>query len=326
MNELQRIHYLDAMGIDSYMPRRVLPNAPLAQLCEPVAVPVAAAGAARRPQPVAQGAAASPAPGAARPTAANDVMALLQERSTPPVTPGAGQAVNAPPGQVPSAPVTAAAAANPAAATPAPASPPVAAAKTAGPAGANREQLAAATTDTSGVAPVGVARPRFALSFWRVGSELMIIDSRHPELALPTESLLNNILFALGYTGVTLPRAEIFKWPMHENIAEARDEYAARDALGAMLAGKLELNPVKYCLLLGEEACYYALPTEVVSHSGVDPEVRPAEVFKAMVGTSVPLPELAVTAIVAPGLSQMLQQPQLKAVAWRAIQPLRLTC
>ncbi|MBR9908939.1 MAG: hypothetical protein GYB33_01150 [Gammaproteobacteria bacterium] len=322
MNELQRIHYLDAMGIDSYMPRRVLPNAPLAQLCEPVAVRVAPSGAARRPQAVAQESAVSPAPGAARPTAANDVMALLQERSALPATPGAGQ--TAPPGQVPSAPV--AAAASPAAATPVTPSPPVAAAKTAGPAGANREQLAAATTDTSGVAPVGVARPRFALSFWRVGNELMIIDSRHPELALPTESLLNNMLFALGYTGVTLPRAEIFKWPMHENIAEARDEYAARDALGAMLAGKLELNPVKYCLLLGEEACYYALPTEVVSHSGVDPEVRPAEVFRAMVGTSVPLQELAVTAIVAPGLSQMLQQPQLKAVAWRAIQPLRLTC
>ena len=45
--------------------------------------------------------------------------------------------------------------------------------------------------------------------------------------------------------------------------------------------------------------------------------------FDRLLGSAVDMPELSVTAIVVPSLADMLQDPLQKAVAWRAIQPLR---
>ena len=70
----------------------------------------------------------------------------------------------------------------------------------------------------------------FALSFWRVSEDLMVVDSRHSELALPVEKLLNNILFALGYPR-QLPKVDALSWPMVDAPHQDQGENAARDTL-----------------------------------------------------------------------------------------------
>ena len=146
----------------------------------------------------------------------------------------------------------------------------------------------------------------------------MVIDSRHAELALPTEPLLNNILVALGLPRQPLPKADILRWPMFENQYEAQGQEVARETLQALLEGMLESRSCKYLLLMGAEACHFILNAEQLGE-GFEPEVS----LKAFCGKSFALNHLSATAIVVPSLSDMLQNPEQKRDTWRAIQPLR---
>ncbi len=286
MNELQRQQYLDALGIDSYMPRWVLPMAPAPVLCQPVTAQPERAGSVP-PQPV-----------------ATEVMA----QTTP-----------APAERVESAALTASAPQSEASATVADARQVLAAMATPTPA-------AEPSTDTGvagrAVAPLSAATanaetPRFALSLWRIGASLMVIDSRQAELALPTEPLLSNILLALGFPQQRLPRAEVMRWPMYENHLAPQGEEAARETIVAMLEALLEQQPVPYLLLMGADACHYVLPPGLV-----DGEVR-TQRFAAAQGQTLTLEALNSKAIVVPSLCDMLQDTSLKASCWQAIQPLR---
>lgn len=276
MNELQRLHYLDAMGIDTYMPRWVLPKAPVAVACTPVVserdkVVEVTATAQTAVEALERSDAKEPA---LAPSRVDDVLSIVAA--------------------TPSLPE-------------------------------NKSPAAAPTRDLGQreeVQPEPDTDVSFSLSVWRVSEDLLVVDSRHSELALPTESLLSNILLALGYGVVTLPRAEVISWPMFDNVSAPKGEAAAREAIAAMLEGMLESNPVKYCLLMGEEAGYFVLPSDIlpVSQQGSGSTA----VFDLCQGKTFPLAELNATAMVVPGLSAMLQQPHLKALTWKTIQPLRL--
>ena len=156
--------------------------------------------------------------------------------------------------------------------------------------------------------------PRFSLTVWRVSEQLMVIDSRQAQLALPTERLLVNMLRALGYGGQSLPKAEVVRWPLLENATEDQGEAEAREMLHAYLDAHLLLNPAKHLLLMGPEAARYILPAEG-EYQG--------DWFDGLLGREVALEVLSTKAVVAHSLTAMLQDPGLKAATWRSIQPLR---
>jgi len=262
VNEIQRQAYLSAMGIDSYMPRWILPGAPVPAACEFV-------GPAVQTQLVAQSPAAQVAD-----VAADKPAVAAKTQSVVAATDMLNELDKAP-------------------ARPAPEVP------------AQVEATAGSPAADTAVAP-------FALSVWRVSEALMVIDSRQVQLALPTDRLLGNMLLALGYKLSSLPKAEVVRWPFYENKMAgqaAGTETEVREMLHAFLDAHLVLDPVQHLLLMGQDAARYILPVDI------DLENLPLE--------GIELKELATTAVVTPSLAEMLQTPELKADAWRVIQPLR---
>lgn len=151
----------------------------------------------------------------------------------------------------------------------------------------------------------------FALSIWRPHAELLVIDSRNPKLALPTELLLNNIMHAVFGAQTLLGKEEVLRWPMVDNTFVSRTIDDARSVLQVWLEVELERRPVKHLLLMGKNAAQYFLPLDADA--------------TAVLFQQVNLVELSIPAIVAPSLIELLQQPLLKRDLWLALQALRQT-
>ena len=269
MNEASRMQYLDVLGIDSYMPRRILPGAPRPGAC--------AASPAFQPLPATvsnlvsavdfRSAGASPRPDQSRRESDEAARSVVAQ----PVETGdvAGQPVE--------------------------------------------EQV-------EPMGPEGVAEPRFSLGLWLLEGSLLVIDSRQPQAALPTQSLLANLVFAVGYRQ-PLPPAEVFNWPLLK-VPETNSEPAARDTITAMLEARMESLQIRHCLLLGAAAIYYCADPDYLfalsAYSG-----GPDAVLNAVQGKAVPVAGLSVSAIALPSLTQMLSTPGYKADAWRAVHVIR---
>ncbi|MCE2028240.1 hypothetical protein [Sessilibacter corallicola] len=148
----------------------------------------------------------------------------------------------------------------------------------------------------------------FSLSFWRISDDLMIVDSRQAKLALPTEKLLVNMLVALGYPK-ELPKSEIIHWPLIDAPNQPHDENAARETLNAFLDEQFLLRPGRFLLLMGEDAVQYLLDSQ--------------ESFADKLNKTFTIDDFSLTAIVTHNLAYLLQNPESKADVWRAIQPLR---
>jgi len=274
MNERQRLEYLEAIGIDSYMPRLLLPNAPQSQLCQ---VPVVNTESATSAAIIS---ANDSEPSPSLKSSADSVTHLT-----------AGVKVASEDARINVLSVA--------------------------------DVTATNTSDKPGTlahaTPVSAPNVTFALSFWRIDEDLLVMDTRHAELALPTEPLLRNILHALGRGMNHLPKAEVVRWPMLDDHFEPQHETAARNMLEAMLEGKVFLKPVKFILLMGAEACHYVMPSDRVNE-GATPDAT----LEELLGLAFNLDIFKCTAIVTPSLSDLLQSPSLKASTWQAIQPLRI--
>jgi len=168
--------------------------------------------------------------------------------------------------------------------------------------------------DTVSLVPVTDLRPKFSLTIWRVSADLMVVDTRDLQQALPTERLLTNILMALGYQLPSLPKANVLKWPMIDNDLGGQGVEDARDMLHAFLDAELLLDPVKHLLLMGSAASTYILPP-----SHIYPEVIDSQLASAH---PIILESLATPLVVTPSLVDILLEPSLKAQVWRLIQPL----
>jgi uracil-DNA glycosylase len=160
--------------------------------------------------------------------------------------------------------------------------------------------------------------PRFSLSLWQLEDQLLVVDSRQPQQALPTENLLQNILLALGYAQQPLPQAHVVRWPIIENRFEAQGVSEARETLAALLTARLEIQPAKYVLLMGAEACHYLLPAEQLAETQDESLIN-------LQGKALTVNHIieGQTMIVTPSLTDMLRDTSLKAITWQAIQPLR---
>ena len=158
---------------------------------------------------------------------------------------------------------------------------------------------APAVTPVTPVAPPAQQVEPFVLSCWWLGGELLAVDSREPGVALPVESLFNNIARALGWD--QLPREQDrLRWPLAENrFGPAASAAEARDTCSIWLEAASARRPVKSIWLMG----------------------RQARDFCAPVPLSEPVTDWNGIRVVAmPSLTQLLQQPERKRALWRLLQ------
>lgn len=146
----------------------------------------------------------------------------------------------------------------------------------------------------------------FALSIWRPHPGFLIIDSRQTSLALPTELFLNNVLRALLRRSIGSLMEEVLRWPMIENRFLPRTIDHARTELQTWLTAEHELRPINQLWLMGNNAAGYLLPADVKPDNCLWQRQH--------------LTESGIIGLVLPSLNEFLQQPQLKARLWAAIQ------
>ena len=145
--------------------------------------------------------------------------------------------------------------------------------------------------------------PHFSLSLWRVHDDLLVIDSRQSQEALPTAALLSNILFAKGMSR-TLPKAEILNWPMAGTVSQSGWP-EANEMVQAFLRARFDHKPAQTVWLMGEAAC------RAVCGEGA--------LFSECMGQMRDVNDLSCLAVILPSLADMLKTPALKAPAWHAI-------
>lgn len=155
----------------------------------------------------------------------------------------------------------------------------------------------------------------FSLGLWRVGDNLQVIDSRSRGDALPTETLLRNILRIHGCTSSTVqaPAQEIINWPLGNHHSDgdsfdAEDDQswsAAHEMLMSFLEGRLLSKPVKMFWLMGEDALKAVVGESVQ--------------FNDCAFKSISIDAFAAEALVLPSLRECLNFPLNKKTLWTAI-------
>jgi len=140
------------------------------------------------------------------------------------------------------------------------------------------------------------------LVFWQPGADLAVLDSLAPTQRpqVPELRLLENILKAIKRFSGELPAPEFIDWPPARSASA--DLAGARVYLNMFLDGRRRQQPFNWLLLMGSAAA------RMLCVDTGTPEV----------GTELPL-ACGATAIVVPGLEEMVEKPDLKASAWQAI-------
>lgn len=161
-------------------------------------------------------------------------------------------------------------------------------------------------TQTSYEEPIVHEPVRFTLNIWQASPSLMVIDSHQPRQAFPTAALLTNILFA-KQIHQRLPVPESLTWPIFDGGAASSGWVEASSMVQAFLGERMAVSPSRYLWLMGESAY------KAIRPSGED--------FEQKLGLAIDLPELSCLAIVLPSLREVLLNPELKPLLWRAIRP-----
>lgn len=315
MLEKHRLTYLDALGIENYMPRYILPNAQPSQLlsdealCEPTAFSTADVENLTSTD-------------TALLSDDHDDSAQVME----PATPAADELMQSL-GIKPAADVLEKVSPQPEALDSGHDMPTADASIQAitQPVKVTDESVRVDTVESTATQDV-----RFSLSVWRIRDELMVIDSRQPASALPTDKLLQNILRSVGYPLVQLPKSELLRWPLFNHqairkktasiVEQANEIDEARAMVQAYLSAQYSKAPVKALLLLGQDAAQFALsPTK--NEGG---ELSAIDFYETHKGSVVASNWERHTShvIVAPSLVDMLNDPMQKRIMWQALQVL----
>lgn len=160
-------------------------------------------------------------------------------------------------------------------------------------------QTSAPTTPVTPKAQPTVAP--FTLSIWRSSLPVLVLDSREPRAAMPTERLVRNLLRSLGDVESASVSEEILSCPLVPKPTPAD----ARSELSTWLEAELARRPVQKLLLMGHNAAHYLVPEE-------------AE-LEQLLWQWVPVPG-ELQALVAPSLVDVLREPALhKRALWRAL-------
>lgn len=109
---------------------------------------------------------------------------------------------------------------------------------------------------------------RFQLNFWHQPNGLSVLDTREPKAALPTTALLANI-YAIFSPNVHVPRADLLQWPLIESPVPNPSEWQdARDLTQAFLASRCSNSPARLMLILGDTAMQMVGQTDRVPDYG----------------------------------------------------------
>jgi hypothetical protein len=150
----------------------------------------------------------------------------------------------------------------------------------------------------------------------------MVIDSRQPGAALPTDRLLQNILRSINCHLAQLPPSELLRWPLF-NYSKFKDnkfkddklssnEDEARAMVQAYISAQCSNGTTHTILLLGKDAIRFALTIE----DDID------RFYEQHKGTALLQPQWKNSVLIAPSLIDMLQDPMQKRVMWNALQTL----
>lgn len=154
----------------------------------------------------------------------------------------------------------------------------------------------------------------FVLSVWRIRDQLLVIDTRQPGAAYPTDRLLQNMLRAIGYPLAQLPASETIRWPLFINKKQinknansnaekhSQDVEQARAMVQAYITAQMAKLPFNALLCMGDEAARFSL-------DGSDSNTADEKDNQ----WNIPV-------VKTPSLFSMLQEPLLKASAWKALQ------
>jgi hypothetical protein len=147
------------------------------------------------------------------------------------------------------------------------------------------------------------------LGLWRATDELLVCTSIEDTLPDPEQILLlGNILEAMGQGNGPLPQIEVIQWPLNPSIAGGEAEL--RDYLSTLFGARLQTQPAKYLLLLGDDTAHWLLSDSqraTLANGQVDCFGQ-------------------VTAMLVPSLQAMIDQPERKRETWQTIRflsPLR---
>lgn len=151
---------------------------------------------------------------------------------------------------------------------------------------------------------------RFALNAWRVSNDILVLDSRQPGAALPTDRLLQNILRSIGCHLVQLPQSEILRWPLFKDDFGSHPEDEARAMVQAYISAQSNKSPFKILLLFGKDAVRFSLVIE----QSIE------EFFANQQGTALKQEQWQSQVLICPSLIDMLQEPTQKKVTWQALQ------
>jgi hypothetical protein len=184
---------------------------------------------------------------------------------------------------------------------------------------------------------------KFVFSVWRV-KDILILDIRKVREALPTDYLLQNILRSVGYGVAQLPASESLRWPLFDNkrldnkkfndtkdatdvslianntaadqVALSAEQYKNDSAqasamVQAYISAQHSKSPLKYLFLMGEEATTFTLDSAIN--------------FADYNGSAISIKFLDdVQCLIMPSLYSMLQEPSSKRIAWSALESMSM--
>lgn len=298
MNEQQRMQYLDAMGIDMFVPRYVLPNALASKPCLLPVAPVAKAAKT-----------ANDSTRSHAPINTNELLASVKEAALP--TP---DTFNEPASQ-PSSPhehrPSVLDSSKPIVAPQKVISPLVDIDTSSVTESLNLSNDAApvvASSDSQDAEPA-----HFLLQLWRISDDLLVIDSKVQSEPLPTDRLLANLLFAMRLHRGSLPIADKLQWPLVNSASKDKSWHAAQEMTHYFLEGRLFTSPVKYIFLCGDLAQKAILKQPIIKD--VSALAQPSQEACQKVSVDA----FACEAYCFPSLNTMLKAPMLKRYVWQLL-------
>lgn len=139
-------------------------------------------------------------------------------------------------------------------------------------------------------------------AFWQPTDELLIATAVDGELPSSEQvNLLARVVAAIDNQSSGLPQFDLINWPPHKSMQGGEQE--AREFLSTLISARLAANSTKLFLILGESAENWLLTPEQKIN------VKDGLLKMASGGT----------ALIAPSLTQMLNQPQSKRLIWKMI-------
>ncbi|MBX2808361.1 MAG: hypothetical protein KTR20_06965 [Cellvibrionaceae bacterium] len=179
-----------------------------------------------------------------------------------------------------------------------------------------KTEVPPAVSDQDPVSTAAVKAVRFVLNSWSIADELLVVDSRQVANALPTDRLLQNILWRLGYSLAQLPQSDVLRWPLFKHNSPVDDAGEARAMVQAYLqaqCGKIAARDAasrKTVLLMGEAAREFGFDGSLDDTLG--------GTSQRLYGIAYHKPWQA-KVILSPSLVELLHEPLQKALLWELL-------